>query len=126
MDANLSLKGSAAPLLLRLKFHRRLWQQRFDFAILEVSGKKPTKDWLVVSTPLKNMHVKLDHSPRDPVENKKYLKPPPRRNHEKMREKWTKDRSNTRDYRCVVFFRKTEYVSRMPVRTYQANLNGAL
>ena len=33
--------------------------------------------WLVVSTHLKNMAVKLDHFPRDRGENKKYLKPPP-------------------------------------------------
>ena len=33
--------------------------------------------WLVVSTPLKNMLVKLDHFPRYRDENKKCLKPPP-------------------------------------------------
>ena len=34
------------------------------------------KNWLVVSTHLKNMLVKLDHFPRDRGEHKKYLKPP--------------------------------------------------
>ena len=34
--------------------------------------------WLVVSTHLKNILVKLDHFPRDRGEHKKYLKPPAR------------------------------------------------
>ena len=34
--------------------------------------------YLVVSTHLKHMLVKLDHFPRDRGENTKYLKPPPR------------------------------------------------
>ena len=121
-DANLSLKGSAAPLLLRLKFHRRLWQQRFDFAILEVSGKKPTKDWLVVSPHPKNIS-QIGSFPQVGLKLKNIWNHRLEETTEKIPGKWTNDRSNTRDVVVLFFSEKLSMFSGMPIRRYQANSN---